>query len=201
MFKEKEEIIVVAVLAIIISALLAGYGVYYVFGKQPTEAIEPQLSQTSSGAESDLLLTITPVLKIKEEKTADNNELQDSQEVLENFFSYLANGQYEEASALYSWEKNSDLGNNLQTWPGATNAETLKNYCEALGTCLEVKVLTGVKTENNTYRFIVQFIEDNGEIFRHPFYPGAAEMTADFSFGVEKINGQFKVVDPPLYFP
>jgi len=201
MFKEKEEIIVVAVLAIIISALLAGYGVYYVFGKQPTEAIEPQLSQTSSGAESDLLLTITPVLKIKEEKTADNNELQDSQEVLENFFSYLANGQYEEASALYSWEKNSDLGNNLRTWPGATNAETLKNYCEALGTCLEVKVLTGVKTENNTYRFIVQFIEDNGEIFRRPFYPGAAEMTADFSFGVEKINGQFKVVDPPLYFP
>jgi len=201
MFKEKEEIIVVAVLAIIISALLAGYGVYYVFGKQPSEAIEPQLSQTSSGAESDLLLTITPVLKIKEEKTAGNNELQDSQEVLENFFSYLANGQYEEASALYSWEKNSDLGNNLQTWPGATNAETLKNYCEALGTCLEVKVLTGVKTENNTYRFIVQFIEDNGEIFRHPFYPGAAEMTADFSFGVEKINGQFKVVDPPLYFP
>jgi len=201
MFKEKEEIIVVAVLAIIISALLAGYGVYYVFGKQPTEAIEPQLSQTSSGAESDLLLTITPVPKIKEEKTAGNNELQDSQEVLENFFSYLANGQYEEASALYSWEKNSDLGNNLQTWPGATNAETLKNYCEALGTCLEVKVLTGVKTENNTYRFIVQFIEDNGEIFRHPFYPGAAEMTADFSFGVEKINGQFKVVDPPLYFP
>jgi len=201
MFKEKEEIIVVAVLAIIISALLAGYGVYYVFGKQPTEAIEPQLSQTSSGAESDLLLTITPVLKIKEEKTAGNNELQDSQEVLENFFSYLANGQYEEASALYSWEKNSDLGNNLQTWPGATNAETLKNYCEALGTCLEVKVLTGVKTENNIYRFIVQFIKDNGEIFRHPFYPGAAEMTADFSFGVEKINGQFKVVDPPLYFP
>ena len=201
MFKEKEEIIVVAVLAIIISALLAGYGVYYVFGKQPSEAIEPQLSQTSSGAESDLLLTITPVLKIKEEKTAGNNELQDSQEVLENFFSYLANGQYEEASALYSWEKNRDLGNNLQTWPGATNAETLKNYCEALGTCLEVKVLTGVKTENNTYRFIVQFIEDNGEIFRHPFYPGAAEMTADFSFGVEKINGQFKVVDPPLYFP
>ena len=201
MFKEKEEIIVVAVLAIIISALLAGYGVYYVFGKQPTEAIEPQLSQTSSGAESDLLLTITPVLKIKEEKTAGNNELQDSQEVLENFFSYLANGQYEEASALYSWEKNRDLGNNLQTWPGATNAETLKNYCEALGTCLEVKVLTGVKTENNTYRFIVQFIKDNGEIFRHPFYPGAAEMTADFSFGVEKINGQFKVVDPPLYFP
>ena len=201
MFKEKEEIIVVAVLAIIISALLAGYGVYYVFGKQPTEAIEPQLSQTSSGVERDLLLTITPVLKIKEEKTAGNNELQDSQEVLENFFSYLANGQYEEASALYSWEKNSDLGNNLQTWPGATNAETLKNYCEALGTCLEVKVLTGVKTENNTYRFIVQFIEDNGEIFRRPFYPGAAEMTADFSFGVEKINGQFKVVDPPLYFP
>lgn len=201
MFKEKEEIIVVAVLAIIISALLAGYGVYYVFGKQPTEAIEPQLSQTSSGAESDLLLTITPVSKIKEEKTAGNNELQDSQEVLENFFSYLADGQYEEASALYSWEKNSDLGNNLQTWSGATNAETLKNYCEALGTCLEVKVLTGVKTENNTYRFIVQFIENNGKIFRHPFYPGAAEMTADFSFGVEKINGQFKVVDPPLYFP
>ncbi len=201
MFKEKEEIIVVAVLAIIISALLAGYGVYYVFGKQPTEAIEPQLSQTSSGVERDLLLTITPVLKIKEEKTAGNNELQDSQEVLENFFSYLANGQYEEASVLYSWEKNSDLGNNLQAWPGATNAETLKNYCEELGTCLEVKVLTGVKTENNTYRFIVQFIEDNGEIFRRPFYPGAAEMTADFSFGVEKINGQFKVVDPPLYFP
>ena len=201
MFKEKEEIIVVAVLAIIISALLAGYGVYYIFGKQLTEAIEPQPSQTSSGAESNLLLTITPVPKTKEEKTAGNNELQDAQEVLENFFSYLANGQYEEASALYSWEKNSDLGNNLRTWPGATNAETLKNYCEALGTCLEVKVLTGVKTENNTYRFIVQFIEDNGEIFRHPFYPGAAEMTADFSFGVEKINGQFKVVDPPLYFP
>ena len=69
MFKEKEEIIVVAVLAIIISALLAGYGVYYIFGKQLTEAIEPQPSQTSSGAESNLLFTITPAPKTTEEKT------------------------------------------------------------------------------------------------------------------------------------
>ena len=54
------------------------------------------------------------------------------------------------------------------------------------------------KFVDNSKPGICKTVDIHSEAPRHP---GAAEMTADFSFGVEKINGQFKVVDPPLYFP
>ena len=200
MFKKKEEVVVVAVLTIITSALLSGYGVYYFLSLRPAKVVKsrplPKLPATQSNSPT--------AVQLPEEGKEDSpvsRELQTAQTVLENFFSYLNNKQYEKAAALYGWGHDDDPGNNLQAWAGANNAETLKNYCEAVDTCLKIKVLTGAKTNNDTYKFLVQFIKNDGTIFEHPPYPGAETMAADFDFSVKKINSQFKVINPPLFFP
>ncbi len=61
MFKKREEVVVVAILAIITSALLSGYGVYY-------------------------LLNLRPAKVVDEENTPSSNELQTAQTTLVNFF-------------------------------------------------------------------------------------------------------------------
>jgi len=201
MFKGKEEVIVIAVLAIIATALLSGYGVYYFLSLRPVKITKSQPLQKSSTLKNSSPTTITQPPKTNEENTPANNKLQSAQTVLENFFSYLANKQYKEAATLYGWGHDDDPGNSLQTWAGANNTETLKNYCENLSTCLKIKVLTGAKTNDDTYKFLVQFIENNGETFKHSSYPGAETMIADFNFSVKKIDNQFKVINPPLFFP
>ena len=183
MFKKKEEVVVVAILTIITSALLSGYGIYHFLNLRPAKVIKTQSPKTN------------------EENTLSSNELQTAQTVLENFFTYLANKQYEEAAALYGWGHDDDPGNNLQAWPGVNNAEALKNYCQSVGTCFKIKVLTGAKTNDGEYTFMVQFLTDDGKIFEHPPYPGAETIATDFDFSVKKINSQFKVINPPLFFP
>ena len=203
MFKQKEEVIVIAILTIITSALLSAYGVYYFLSQRPAKIDRPQNPPKLSAVKSNTPKTTnqSPTPKIIEENTPDNSELRIAQETLENFFSYLSNKHYQKAADLYGWGHDNDPGNNLQTWPGTNNAETLKNYCQKTGTCLKIKVLTGAKTNSDTYKFLVQFIKNNGEIFKHVPYPGAETMESDFNFTLRKIDNQFKVVSPPLYFP
>jgi len=98
-FKKKEEVAVVAVLAIITSALLSGYGVYYFFNLRLAKVAESQLLS-------------------KPQTVSGNSELQSAQVVLENFFNYLASKKYEEAVTLYGWGHDDDPGNNLQAWAG-----------------------------------------------------------------------------------
>jgi len=178
-FKKKEEVAVVAVLAIITSALLSGYGVYYFFNLRLAKVAESQLLS-------------------KPQTVSGNSELQSAQVVLENFFNYLASKKYEEAVTLYGWGHDDDPGNNLQAWAGNNNAETFKNYCQMVGTCLKVKVLTGAKVGDGEYTFIVQFLTDEGKIYEHPSVVDF-EPTTDFNFKVKRINSQFKVINPPLY--
>jgi len=172
-FKKREEVVVVAILAIITSALLSGYGVYY-------------------------LLNLRPAKVVDEENAPSSNELQTAQTTLVNFFSYLNSEQYKEAANLYGWGHDDDPGHNLQAWAGANNIETLKNYCEAVGTCFKVKVLTGTKTSDGEYTFMVQFLTGEGKVYEYSPVVGV-EATTDFNFKVKKINNQFRVINPPLY--
>jgi len=199
-FKKKEEVVVVAVLAIIAAALLSGYGVYYFFRLRPVKIAKSQLFQKSPVSENNSIITAIPSPEANE-KTASSDrdsELQSAQIALENFFNYLANEQYEEAVVLYGWGHDDDPGNNLQTWNGNNDAETFKNYCESVGTCLKIKVLTGAEIGSDEYKFIVQFLTDEGEIYEHPSVLDF-ETSTDFNFKVKKIDGQFKVINPPLY--
>ena len=201
-FKKKEEVVVVAVLTIITSALLSGYGVYYFLNLRTAKVKQKETASTAKTTISpNSHKSATPTGTKTGNQNSTESELQTAQTVLENFFTYLANKQYEEAAALYGWGHDDDPGNNLQAWVGANNAETLKNYCEAVDTCLKAKVLTGAKTNNDICKFLVQFIKNDGKIFEHPPYPGAETIATDFDFSVKKINGQFKVINPPLFFP
>jgi len=197
-FKKKEEVVVVAVLTIITSALLSGYGVYYFLSLRPAKVVKSQSLQKPSTVKNNSLTTATQLPKTNEENTLSSNELQTAQTVLENFFTYLANKQYEEAAALYGWGHDDDPGNNLQAWPGVNNAEALKNYCQSVGTCFKIKILTGAKTNDGEYTFMVQFLTDDGKIYEYSPVVDV-EATTDFNFKVKKINNQFKVINPPLY--
>jgi len=197
-FKKKEEVVVIAVLAIIAAALLSGYGVYYFFHLRPMKIAKSQLFQKSPVSENNSTITAIPSPEANEKTIPSGSELQSAQTVLENFFDYLANEQYEEAVVLYGWGYDDDPGNNLQTWKGNNDAETFKNYCESVGTCFRIKILTGAKIDDDEYKFIVQFLTDEGEIYKHPSVLDF-ETSTDFNFKVKKINGQFKVINPPLY--
>jgi len=201
MFKRKEEVAVIAILTIITSALLSAYGVYYFLSQRPAKVGLLQDSPKPSAVKSSTPKATNQPPKIIKENTPDNSELRVAQDTLENFFSYLNGKHYQKAANLYGWGHDDDPGNNLQTWPGTNNTETLKNYCQKTGTCLKIKILTGAKTNNDTYKFLVQFIKSNGEIFKHVPYPEAETMESDFNFSLRKIDNQFKVVSPPLYFP
>jgi len=198
-FKKKEEVVVVAVLTIITSALLSGYGVYYFLNLRPAKVVKsqslPKLPATQSNSP-----TAAQLPKAGKEDSPVSRELQTAQTVLENFFTYLANKQYEKAAALYGWGHDDDPGNNLQAWPGVNNAETFKNYCQSVGTCFKTKILTGAEIGGDEYKFIVQFLTDEGEIYEHPSVLDF-ETSTDFDFKVKKIDGQFKVINPPLYRP
>ena len=198
MFKGKEEVVVVAVLAIITSALLSGYGVYYFLSFRIAKNLKSQSFSKPSTAQNNPPTAAVQLPKAGKEDSPANPELQAAQTVLENFFTYLNNKQYGEAANLYGWGHDDDPGNNLQTWAGANNTETLKNYCQSVGTCLKIKVLTGTKTSENEYKFIVQFLTDDGKIYEYSPVVGV-EATTDFNFKVKKINNQFKVINPPLY--
>ena len=201
MFKKKEEVVVVAVLTIITSALLSGYGVYYFLNLRTAKVKHKETASTAQitvSPNSHKLTTPTGTKTGSQNST--ESELQTAQTVLENFFTYLANKQYEKAAALYGWGHDDDPGNNLQTWPRVNNAETFKNYCQSVGTCFKTKILTGAEIGGDEYKFIVQFLTDEGEIYEHPSVLDF-ETSTDFDFKVKKIDGQFKVINPPLYRP
>ncbi|MCG2722583.1 MAG: hypothetical protein L6290_11320 [Thermodesulfovibrionales bacterium] len=84
-------------------------------------------------------------------------------------------------------------------------AKILQHYCEAVGTCLKVKILNVVKVAGNEYKFKVQFIQDDGNVYEYSPCCGRAEektpQQTEFDHYVHKIDGVFKVRTPPLFRP
>jgi hypothetical protein len=185
---------VVAVVCIIVTACASGTGVYL---RQKSNSSQPLIIAPTSTPPSEIVTqSPSPVLTSTGTPTAGTQT--QAQTVLENFFASANAKDFEKAAALFGWS-NPETGD-INQWPGSTNAKTLENYCQAVGTCLKVKSAIGKKISGDEYQFTVSFLADNGETFAlNPPAGVMASPTTSFIFKVKKINGVFKVVTPPLF--
>ncbi|HAL50117.1 MAG: hypothetical protein UU40_C0015G0022 [Candidatus Uhrbacteria bacterium GW2011_GWD2_41_121] len=134
------------------------------------------------------------------------------QETLVSYFDFLVIEDYESAVEIfYPLDGNGDYDWSMVTQyrhtktKSSTKAEELANYCEAVGTCLKVEVLSSEQTGDDLYKFTVQFINSDDSILLYGPFGGMTEEEMQpetkFQYYVKKIDNVYKVITPPLYRP
>jgi len=140
---------------------------------------------------------------IKETKPTENLN---AEETLIWFFRYLNQKDFEKALELFEYKDWYWLAVFTEEEEKSVWHIVLKDYCEATGTCLNVKII-GIKewTTSDKYIFKVQFINKDWSIFVQWPCCGATEeqmpSTDTFEFTVKKVNWKFKVITAPIYRP
>ena len=140
------------------------------------------------------------ILNTKEEQIA-------AQETLLTFFAYLKQAEFEKALEYFDLDDSAwqDLANFSPDEVRGNRVKILENYCLAMGTCLRAEVLD-IKNETvNEFQLLVQFINNDGNVYVYGPCCGATEAempsTKQFDFTVKKFGDTFKVTTPPLYRP
>ncbi len=126
-------------------------------------------------------------------------------ETLTQFFSYLHDGLYTEATRLYggSYQELADMNSLIDP---ADYEALWENACKVNGfQCLYVESI-GPKSQTSPteFTFLVEFMDDEGNTFRREACCGDTSTTQQevFEFKVQKAqDGEFKVMDLPVYVP
>jgi hypothetical protein len=180
---------------------------------KPSRIILPSGQEVLPTAEPGVETELTPHPTLKEPETAEEECYKDPKKALDAFLSYLHNGQYEKAARLYG-------GNgypNRRTYPPEmtveerikVEAQSLANFCTGYSTCLKHKIVGKKITSEDEVSFTVQFIEENGQVFKFvaPFADKAGygfyrTVGPDFTLRVKSdINGCYKSMDVPPITP
>lgn len=155
-------------------------------------------------------------------------EVEKAQDVLLRFYSLVSAGRYQEAVVLtdfkttgktdeeeiswwkyipYSCTEYDKTGKYIRNLEGKEcedwdKPHKLESYCRGSGTCLKIKKIVDRYKDNSDYAFKVQLTAKNGQLFKHgPCCGATGKPSTEFTFRVRKINGQYKVIDPPIYTP
>jgi len=142
------------------------------------------------------------------QSTPKINDVNVAQNTLLAFFDFLKDEKFDKAVELFepvgldSWEW---LENFSPDEERKNRALVLKNYCRATGTCLQARVLSVEKNNENEFIASVEFIHNNGEIFILGPCCGSTEEEMPpmqkFDFRIHKKDNLFKVSTPPIYVP
>lgn len=211
--KEQRSIVfIVAVIAIVGSAFASGMTVYYwqktKLNQKINQSTAPAAnqftnreSQTTSSNTSSNPATIsaktTPNSLTQNNSTTTN--LSSAQLVLESFFKYLAEGNFDKAAENYYYDESEGALNTFYDYMDNDKmANTLSNFCQAQTTCLQVKVINQEAIENG-YLFKVQFIKSDGDTYHYEVGGTISEDTFDYK--VKLFTGGYRVVTPPLFHP
>ncbi len=157
-------------------------------------------------------VTFSAQLKENSEEGPKDQEKEQAQETLLNFFNYVASDDFKNAVKIfYPLDENDKYNWDMITQyrdpekQNSSKEEELAYYCSAVGTCLRAELLGFGKRAENDYIFTIQFREKDGS--KYIFGPccGATEedepSRTQFEYEVKKIDGDYKVVTPPLYRP
>jgi len=180
MFKEKGEIIFLAVLVIVISAALSGFGTYFFLSKRqaknfvkeslleeiasspaPTARVTRADSSSEAKEESE-----TQILEI-ENMSADT---QGAAKALGDFYFHLGSKDYEEAVKLVDWQyANSDL---LESAFGITSGASdrvaiLEEVCSRDGAKTKIRILSVREpvAGEDLFFFRVNYLEEDGQVY------------------------------------
>lgn len=131
------------------------------------------------------------------------SDAQAAREALNSFFSLLHDERYGEAVSYYG-----GTFEVLRYWDPAAaddNAEMFKSACRLRLRCLRIKaILREEKISPTEFRFVVQFMDDDGTVFRHGPCCGGDETETpaqtEFAYTVKRV-GKFLVQEMPVVLP
>ncbi len=202
MFKQKEEVVIVAVLAIIVSALLSGYGVYYFLRLRPSKAIEPQLLQNSPRLEDQADLS----KNLEMTNTDGESDSQKAAQSVGDFYNYLESGDYDLAVPLFNWQYRG-IEDEIKEITGpdfdfGNKAEILQKICSQENVMIRINILRVKATPNGrNYDVIINYLEEDDQIYvSSSRVAGQFINETDFVVPVEKINDTFLINSLPGVF-
>lgn len=140
-------------------------------------------------------------------------DLDAAREILVKYFDILSVKQYSEAIKYYGNGYYGNLYAILHDYNGDiaadNHAELMKRGCEVNGfQCLKIKEIVSQQQISSTdFKFIVQFVNNDGTLFKsgpccQPLLEEKeADLYTDFVQRVKRVEGNFLVVDGPIYVP
>lgn len=131
-------------------------------------------------------------------------DAQAAREALNLFFSLLNDERYNEAVNYYGGTF--DAFRYWDPTSAGDDAELFKSACRLRLRCLKIKdILREEEASPTEFRFVVQFMDDDGTVFRHGPCCGGDETDTpartEFSYTVKKVGGRFLVQELPLVLP
>lgn len=135
-----------------------------------------------------------------------STELESAREALTSYFSLLRAGLYSEATQYYGGDYEVLRGWNPDIEPD-DYIKLFERGCTANGLmCLQVgKIVDQEQLSPTEFRFVVQFVNDDGTPFVLGPCCGATEEEmppqTEFTFTVTRVDNRFLVEDLPVYVP
>jgi hypothetical protein len=170
-------------------------------GFQLEGPLQPEASPVPTGTPTPL----PPLLPTWTATPVDATDLDKARYTLLSFFTLLHEGRYAEAASLYGGpydgirENNPDISADdyAQLWQAVCTRQTV---------CMLVADIVAEKLVNQeTYEFQVEFIWRDGTLFKFGPCCGATEAEMppvwQFHYTVQKVNGEFRVMEGPVMLP
>jgi hypothetical protein len=162
----------------------------------PKEEVTPSPSPTP----------LSPLLPAWETPPPGASDLVIARQTLIRFFTFLHDGLYGEAAALYggSYE---DLPVVRDDLPPTSEDKALvwESECELLQCLLISRVVEETQVSPDEYRFVVEFMNEDGTLFVLGPCCGATEAEMppvwQWLYSVKRVDGQFKVMEAPVFVP
>lgn len=139
---------------------------------------------------------------------AEPADLDRAQSALTGFFSLLSQGEYAEAVELHAQDVEfyeAARQNNPGVAPN-DRAALMEAACTFQLRCLEIlRVVSGRQLSETEFAFVVEFTNPDGSLFVLGPCCGADETemppVSQFEYRVEKVGGEFLVLDSPIFVP
>jgi hypothetical protein len=133
-------------------------------------------------------------------------ELEGARHALINFFTLLHDQQYDKAINYYGGDYEELRYFNPDTVPHYRDV-LFRQACTVNGfLCMDIKsIVNEVQMDSETFRFIVEFQNDDGSLFVLGPCCGATEKEmpplSEFEYTVKFLEGRFQVMELPVYVP
>lgn len=166
-------------------------------GEQPQTEPSPVPTYTPTA--------LTPLLPTWTVTPAEASDLDLARHTLLAFFTLLHDGRYAEAAPLYGGLYDVIRDNNPDI-PKDDYAALWQAVCTRQSLCLSVARIVEEKAiAQDEFEFVIEFIWRDGTLFKFGPCCGATEAEMppvwQFPYIVRKINGQFRVMEGPVYLP
>jgi hypothetical protein len=164
----------------------------------------PELAVISEPAPTVSPVPLTPLLPAWVTPPEGATDLEIARNTLLSFFTYLHEGRYAEAAPLYGGPLDAVVVPDPES-AGGDPGRFWEQACFLLQCLLVADIVEEEQVAPDEFRFLVEFMWDDGTLVTLGPCCGASEADMppvwQFPYTVRVIEGQFAVMEPPLYVP